>query len=113
MQPVRDARRTAAASAALSASKDGDYLPHALDDGTIGYTRWEYQRAGLGQHPVAVDDPPRRHGRRCLVQAAFQRTLVPGRRPLDPRRERGWWPSPAGHHTLAAGPVVVITAIAA
>ncbi len=23
----------------LSVSKDGDYLPHALADGTIGYTR--------------------------------------------------------------------------
>ena len=27
----------------LSVNKDGDYLPHCLDDGTIGYTRWEYQ----------------------------------------------------------------------
>ena len=27
----------------LSVTKDGDYLPHCLDDGTIGYTRWEYQ----------------------------------------------------------------------
>ena len=30
----------------LSASKDGDYLPHCLDDGTIGYTRWEYEQRG-------------------------------------------------------------------
>ena len=30
----------------LSVSKDGDYLPHTLDDGTIGYTRWEYQERG-------------------------------------------------------------------
>ena len=30
----------------LSASKDGDYLPHCLSDGTIGYTRWEYQERG-------------------------------------------------------------------
>ena len=27
-------------------TKDGDYLPHCLDDGTIGYTRWEYQERG-------------------------------------------------------------------
>ena len=26
----------------LSANKDGDYLPHTFDDGTVGYLRWEY-----------------------------------------------------------------------
>ena len=26
----------------LSVNKDGDYLPHVLDDGMIAYTRWEY-----------------------------------------------------------------------
>jgi hypothetical protein len=30
----------------LSVTKDGDYLPHCLDDGTIGYTRWEYEQRG-------------------------------------------------------------------
>ncbi|MEI7745846.1 MAG: FAD-dependent oxidoreductase, partial [Chloroflexota bacterium] len=33
----------------LSVNKDGDYLPHCLDDGTIGYTRWEYQERNLTQ----------------------------------------------------------------
>ena len=27
----------------LSDNKDIDRYPHSLDDGTIGYTRWEYQ----------------------------------------------------------------------
>ena len=30
----------------MSVTKDGDYLPHTLADGTVGYTRWEYQERG-------------------------------------------------------------------
>ena len=26
----------------MSVNKDGDYLPHTLDDGSIAYLRWEY-----------------------------------------------------------------------
>jgi len=91
----------------MSVSKDGDYLPHTLDDGTIAYTRWEYQERswahiqsiwvirsdGTGadalfkQHmnnPWALEDMRSIPGTNTLVAIA------------------------TGHHTLAAGPVVVI-----
>ena len=91
----------------LSVNKDGDYLPHTLDDGTIGYTRWEYHERSFayiqslwfvrpdgtgadvlfGQHlqdPWALEDVRSIPGSRKLVAVA------------------------AGHHTLAIGPLVVI-----
>jgi hypothetical protein len=93
----------------LSVNKDGDYLPHALDDGSIGYTRWEYHERsfafiqslwlirpdGTGadaifkQHlanPWALEDVRSIPGSRKLVAVA------------------------AGHHTLAAGPLVIVDA---
>ncbi len=91
----------------LSVSKDGDYLPHTFDDGTVGYTRWEYQERSFAniqsiwtirpdgtfadalfkQHmndPWALEDSRSIPGSKKLVAIA------------------------AGHHTLAAGPLVVI-----
>jgi hypothetical protein len=91
----------------LSVNKDGDYLPHTLDDGTIGYTRWEYHERSFafiqslwfirpdgtgadvifGQHlqdPWALEDVRSIPGSRKLVAVA------------------------AGHHTLAIGPLLVI-----
>ncbi|MCL1920639.1 MAG: hypothetical protein FWG50_06105 [Kiritimatiellaeota bacterium] len=91
----------------LSVNKDGDYLPHTLDDGTIGYTRWEYHERSFayiqslwfvrpdgtgadvifGQHlqdPWALEDVRSIPGSRKLVAVA------------------------AGHHTLAIGPLLII-----
>jgi hypothetical protein len=91
----------------LSANKDGDYLPHTLDDGTVGYVRWEYHErswafiqsiwnirpdgtcadAVFKQHfvnPWSLEDTRSIPGSRKLVCIA------------------------AGHHTLAAGPLVVV-----
>ena len=91
----------------LSVNKDGDYLPHTLDDGTIGYTRWEYHERSFafiqslwfirpdgtgadvifGQHlqdPWAFEDVRSIPGSRKLIAIA------------------------CGHHTLAVGPLLII-----
>ncbi len=91
----------------MSVTKDGDYLPHALDDGTVVYTRWEYQERSWAhiqsiwtirpdgtfadslykQHmnnPWALEDMRSIPGSKKLVAVA------------------------TGHHTLAAGPVVIV-----
>jgi len=91
----------------LSVNKDGDYLPHCLDNGLIGYTRWEYHERswafiqslwvvrpdGTGadavfkQHfvnPWALEDVRSIPGSNLLVAIA------------------------TGHHTLPVGPVVIV-----
>ena len=91
----------------LSANKDGDYLPHTLDDGAVAYVRWEYHERswafiqsiwtirpdGTGadaiykQHmvnPWALEDTRSIPGSKKLVSVA------------------------AGHHTLPVGPIVVV-----
>ena len=70
----------------LSVNKDGDYLPHCLDDGTIGYTRWEYHERNLTQIQSLVVRAARRHLGRCAVQAAPERSLGDGGCPFDSRR---------------------------
>lgn len=91
----------------LSATKDGDYLPHTLDDGTIGYTRWEYQERGWAHIQSLWTIRP--DGTRA--DALFKQHLnepwaledarsIPGSRKLVAVA--------TGHHTLPAGPVVII-----
>ena len=41
----------------LSANKDGDYLPHTLDDGTSRLSALGISRAQLGLHPIHLDHP--------------------------------------------------------
>lgn len=91
----------------LSASKDGDYLPHALDDGTIGYTRWEYQERGWANIQSIWTVRPDGTGADAVFKQHFNDPWsledvrsVPGSRRLAAIA--------AGHHTLAAGPVVVV-----
>lgn len=91
----------------LSVNKDGDYLPHTLDNGLIVYTRWEYHERSFAfiqslwtirpdgtvadalfkqhlQNPWALEDARSIPGTSKLVAIA------------------------TGHHTLAAGPLVII-----
>jgi Hydrazine synthase alpha subunit middle domain len=93
----------------LSASKDGDYLPHALDDGTIGYTRWEYQERGWANIQSIWTIRPDGTGSDALFKQHVNDPWsledvrsVPGSRKLAAIA--------TGHHCLAAGPVVVIDA---
>jgi hypothetical protein len=91
----------------LSVTKDGDYLPHALDDGTIGYTRWEYQERGWANIQSIWTVRPDGTGADALFKQHFNDPWaledvrsIPGSRQLAAIA--------TGHHTLAAGPVVVV-----
>ncbi|MGD0091281.1 MAG: discoidin domain-containing protein [Planctomycetota bacterium] len=91
----------------LSVTKDGDYLPHTLDDGTIGYTRWEYQERGWANIQSVWTVRPDGTGADAIFKQHFNdpwaiedARSIPGSRKL--------LAIATGHHTLAAGPVVLI-----
>ena len=87
----------------------GRRLPAArLDDGTIGYTRWEYQERGWANIQSLWTIRPDGTGADALFKQHFNDPWAVEDVPLDPRLRTSWWASPPGHHTLAAGPVVVI-----
>ncbi len=94
----------------LSASKDGDYLPHCLDDGTIGYCRWEYQERGWAHIQSIWTVRPDGTG----ADALFKQHLndpwaLEDVRSIPGTGTRRLVAIAAGHHTLAAGPIVIIT----
>ncbi|MBL7188687.1 MAG: discoidin domain-containing protein [Phycisphaerae bacterium] len=94
----------------LSVSKDGDYLPHTLGDGTIGYTRWEYQERGWAHIQSIWVIRPDGTGADALFKQHFNDPWALE----DVRSIPGLAMSrlsavAAGHHTLAVGPVVVVT----
>ena len=91
----------------LSVNKDGDYLPHYLDDGTIGYTRWEYQERSWANIQSIWIVRPDGTGADALFKQHFNDPWALEDVPLDPRQQRELVAIAAGHHTLAAGPVVV------
>ena len=91
----------------MSVTKDGDYLPHTLDDGTIGYTRWEYQERGWAYIQSLWTIRPDGTGADALFKQHFNdpwavedcRSLPGSKRLVGVA---------AGHHTLPAGPVILI-----
>ena len=94
----------------LSVSKDGDYLPHCLDDGTIGYTRWEYEQRGWANIQSLWTVRPDGTG----ADAGFKQHLndpwaLEDFRSIPGTNSKKLVAIAAGHHTLAAGPVVIIT----
>jgi mono/diheme cytochrome c family protein len=94
----------------LSVSKDGDYLPHCLDDGTIGYTRWEYEQRGWANIQSLWTVRPDGTG----ADAWFKQHLnnpwaLEDFRSIPGTNNNKLVAIAAGHHTLAAGPVVIIT----
>lgn len=91
----------------LSVTKDGDYLPHVLQDGTIGYTRWEYQERGWAHIQSLWFVRPDGTG----ADAIFKQHLNDPWALEDVRSIPGSERLVAiatGHHTLAAGPLVMI-----
>ena len=91
----------------LSVNKDGDYLPHVLADGTIGYTRWEYHERGWAHIQSLWYVRPDGTGADALFKQHFNDPWavedcrsIPG----SPRLVG----IATGHHTLAAGPVVIL-----
>jgi hypothetical protein len=91
----------------LSANKDGDYLPHTLDDGTVGYLRWEYHERSWAFIQSIWSIRPDGTGADAVFKQHFVNPWsledvrsIPGSKKLVCIA--------AGHHTLAAGPLVVV-----
>ena len=91
----------------LSANKDGDYLPHTLDDGTVAYLRWEYHERSWAFIQSIWTIRPDGTGADALFKQHFvnpwsleDARSIPGSKKLVCIA--------AGHHTLAAGPLVVV-----
>ena len=91
----------------MSVSKDGDYLPHALDDGTIAYTRWEYHERSWAYIQSIWTIRPDGTGADAIFKQHFvdpwaleDTRSIPGSRRLVSIA--------AGHHTLAVGPLVIV-----
>ncbi|NQU22892.1 MAG: hypothetical protein HQ567_16570 [Candidatus Nealsonbacteria bacterium] len=91
----------------MSASKDGDYLPHALADGSLAYTRWEYQERSWAHIQSIWVIRPDGTGADALFKQHLNNPWA-----LEDMRsipQNGKLAAVAtGHHTLAAGPVVVV-----
>jgi hypothetical protein len=97
----------------LSANKDGDYLPHCLDDGTIGYTRWEYQERNLTQiQSLWFVRPDGTWADALFKQHLNDPWALEDVRSIPGTAARRFVAIAAGHHTLAAGPIVLISAAA-
>jgi hypothetical protein len=91
----------------LSASKDGDYFPHTLDDGTIAYTRWEYHERSWAFVQSIWFVRPDGTGADALFKQHMgnpwgleDTRSIPGSNKLVSIA--------TGHHSLPVGPVVVI-----
>jgi hypothetical protein len=94
----------------LSVSKDGDYLPHTLDDGTIGYTRWEYhERSWAFIQSLWTLRPDGTQADAIFKQHFVNPWALEDVRSIPGTRNQKLVGVAAGHHTLAAGPVVVVT----
>ena len=91
----------------MSVSKDGDYLPHALDDGSIAYLRWEYHERSWAYIQSIWTIRPDGTGADAVFKQHFvnpwsleDARSIPGSRKLVCIA--------AGHHTLAVGPLVIV-----
>ena len=94
----------------MSVSKDGDYLPHTLADGTIGYTRWEYQERGWAHIQSIWVIRPDGTGADALFKQHFNDPwALEDMRSIPGLGMNKLTAIATGHHTLAVGPVVVIT----
>jgi len=96
----------------LSYNKDGDYMPHVLNDGTIGYCRWEYQERGWATIQSVWYVRPDGTGEDALFKQhldnpwAFENTREI---PMGTNGERKFVSIAAGHHTLASGTLCILT----
>ena len=90
----------------LSNNKDVDRYPHALSNGLVGYTRWEYQE----RHFTEVHAFWTIHPDGTYAEAAFKQHLrVPwGLRDVrDVPNSNRYVAVATGHHTLAYGQLVL------
>jgi hypothetical protein len=94
----------------LSANKDGDYLPHTLDDGTIGYVRWEYHERGWAFiQSLWTVRPDGTQADAIFKQHFVNPWAIEDTRSIPGTGNTRLVSIAAGHHTLPAGPVVLLT----
>jgi len=91
----------------LSVNKDGDYLPHVLDDGLIAYTRWEYHERSWAHIQSIWTIRPDGTGADALFKQHMNNPWALEDTRSIPRSAK-LVAVATGHHTLAAGPVCVI-----
>ena len=95
----------------LNYNKDGDYMPHVLNDGTIAYCRWEYQERDWATLKSIWTMRPDGTGAGALFKQhlddpwAFENT----REIPTATGERKYVSIATGHHTLAAGTVCILS----
>ncbi|MCX7599645.1 MAG: hypothetical protein N2512_12380 [Armatimonadetes bacterium] len=91
----------------LTVTKDGDWYPRVLHDGTICYSHWEYHERGLAlMHPLWFARPDGTGADDYVKQHFDFPATVTVPRPM-PGSHR-IIAIATGHHTLAAGPVVIV-----
>ena len=95
----------------LSYNKDGDYQPHVFNDGTIGYCRWEYQERAWATLQSVWYMRPDGTGADALFKQHLDNPWA-----LENTREipmstgdRKFVSIAAAHHTLACGPVCILS----
>jgi len=93
----------------LSVNKDGDYLPHCLDNGLIGYTRWEYHERSWAYIQSLWVVRPDGTGADAIFKQHFINPWALEEVRSIPHSNK-LVAIAAGHHTLAVGPLVVIDA---
>ncbi|MCX7044502.1 MAG: discoidin domain-containing protein [Candidatus Sumerlaeota bacterium] len=94
----------------MSVSKDGDYLPHTLDDGTLVYTRWEYhERSWAFIQSLWTIRPDGTQADAIFKQHFTDPWALEDARSIPGAGGVRLAAIAAGHHTLAAGPVVIVT----
>ncbi len=92
----------------LTLTKDGDWYPRVLLDGRIVYSHWEYQeRSLIFLHPLWFVRPDGAGADNFVKQHFDYPVTLTAPRPI-PGGEKVLAIA-GGHHTLAAGPVVVVT----
>jgi len=91
----------------MSVTKDGDYLPHVLDNGLLTYTRWEYQERNWANIQSIWVVNPDGTGADALYKQHFndpwgieEARSIPGSGKL--------LAIATGHHTLPVGPLVLV-----
>lgn len=91
----------------LSVNKDGDYMPHCLDNGMIVYTRWEYQERSFAYIQSLWTIRPDGTGADALFKQHLQDpwALVNARSIPNSNKLAA---IATGHHTLSVGPLVII-----
>ncbi|MGQ9732926.1 MAG: HzsA-related protein, partial [Candidatus Zipacnadales bacterium] len=91
----------------LTVSKDGDYLPHLLDNGLLAYTRWEYQERNWANIQSIWYVAPDGTGADALYKQHMNNPWALEEMRSIPHSHK-LVAIATGHHTLPAGPVVIV-----